>query len=137
MSEPPRTTRFSDRLFEWGRRADAYFLWNESRARHMHTIKVIEVDPSGARSDKSSANPSVDWSMLPAAILPACRRGQSVLPAAIQPACRRGPSVLPAAILPAPPLHPSPCTKSFQLFYQQAEEDRSSKRPPAYPTKFA
>lgn len=33
------------------RGADAYFLWEESRARHMHTIKVIVVEPpaSGER----------------------------------------------------------------------------------------
>jgi WS/DGAT/MGAT family acyltransferase len=26
--------------------ADAYFLWEESRARHMHTLKIVVVDPS-------------------------------------------------------------------------------------------
>ena len=30
------------------RGADAYFLWEESRARHMHTLKIIVVDPSTA-----------------------------------------------------------------------------------------
>jgi diacylglycerol O-acyltransferase len=30
------------------RGADAYFLWGESRARHMHTIKVVVIDPSTA-----------------------------------------------------------------------------------------
>jgi diacylglycerol O-acyltransferase len=30
------------------RGADAYFLWEESRARHMHTLKVLVVDPSTA-----------------------------------------------------------------------------------------
>jgi len=28
--------------------ADAYFLWEESFARHMHTLKIVVVDPSGA-----------------------------------------------------------------------------------------
>jgi WS/DGAT/MGAT family acyltransferase len=28
--------------------ADAYFLWEESRARHMHTLKIVVVDPSTA-----------------------------------------------------------------------------------------
>ena len=28
--------------------ADAYFLWEESRARHMHTLKIIVIDPSTA-----------------------------------------------------------------------------------------
>jgi diacylglycerol O-acyltransferase len=28
--------------------ADAYFLWQESRARHMHTLKIVVVDPSTA-----------------------------------------------------------------------------------------
>lgn len=35
------------------RGADAYFLWEESRARHMHTVKVIVVDPAGAGEDFS------------------------------------------------------------------------------------
>jgi len=26
--------------------ADAYFLWEESRARHMHTLKIVIIDPS-------------------------------------------------------------------------------------------
>lgn len=29
------------------RGADAYFLWEESRTRHMHTVKVVVVDPAG------------------------------------------------------------------------------------------
>ena len=33
--------------------ADAYFLWEESRARHMHTLKVIVLDPSGAHEELS------------------------------------------------------------------------------------
>ena len=28
------------------RGADAYFLREESRARHMHTLKIVVVDPS-------------------------------------------------------------------------------------------
>jgi WS/DGAT/MGAT family acyltransferase len=28
--------------------ADAYFLWEESRARHMHTLKIVVLDPSTA-----------------------------------------------------------------------------------------
>jgi WS/DGAT/MGAT family acyltransferase len=30
--------------------ADAYFLWEESRARHMHTLKVVVLDPSTANA---------------------------------------------------------------------------------------
>ena len=30
------------------RGADAYFLWEESRARHMHTLKIIVADPTTA-----------------------------------------------------------------------------------------
>jgi WS/DGAT/MGAT family acyltransferase len=30
--------------------SDAYFFWEESRARHMHTLKVIVVDPSSAHA---------------------------------------------------------------------------------------
>lgn len=32
------------------RGTDAYFLWGQSRARHMHTIKVVVVDPSTAHT---------------------------------------------------------------------------------------
>jgi len=35
--------------------ADAYFLWEESRARHMHTLKIIVVDPSMAHEPLSFA----------------------------------------------------------------------------------
>jgi WS/DGAT/MGAT family acyltransferase len=35
------------------RGADAYFLWEESRARHMHTLKVLVVDPSAAHEKVS------------------------------------------------------------------------------------
>jgi WS/DGAT/MGAT family acyltransferase len=35
------------------RGADAYFLWEESRARHMHTLKVVVVDPSAAHEQVS------------------------------------------------------------------------------------
>ncbi len=37
------------------RGADAYFLWEESRARHMHTLKIIVVDPSTAHDPLSFA----------------------------------------------------------------------------------
>jgi len=33
--------------------ADAYFLWEESLARHMHTLKIIVMDPSGAHEKVS------------------------------------------------------------------------------------
>lgn len=33
------------------RGADAYFLWEESRARHMHTLKILVVDPSTAHHE--------------------------------------------------------------------------------------
>ena len=33
--------------------ADAYFLWEESRARHMHTLKIVVVDPSTAHQKVS------------------------------------------------------------------------------------
>lgn len=32
------------------RGADAYFLWEESRSHHMHTLKIVVVDPSGAHA---------------------------------------------------------------------------------------
>jgi diacylglycerol O-acyltransferase / wax synthase len=35
------------------RGADAYFLWEESRARHMHTLKIVVVDPSTAHEKLS------------------------------------------------------------------------------------
>lgn len=35
------------------RGADAYFLWEESRARHMHTLKILVVDPSTAHHEVS------------------------------------------------------------------------------------
>lgn len=37
------------------RGADAYFLWEESRARHMHTLKIIVVDPSTAHAKPTFA----------------------------------------------------------------------------------
>ena len=37
------------------RGADAYFLWEESRARHMHTLKIIVVDPSTAHENATFA----------------------------------------------------------------------------------
>jgi WS/DGAT/MGAT family acyltransferase len=33
--------------------ADAYFLWAESRARHMHTLKIVVMDPSTAHEKVS------------------------------------------------------------------------------------
>jgi len=64
------------------RGADAYFLWGESRARHMHTVKVVVVDPSTAH--------------VPLTFERVCAGAPSAM--ALQPAFRRRPLRTPLGV---------------------------------------
>ncbi len=55
------------------RGADAYFLWEESRTRHMHTMKIVVVDPSTAKGDLTFARVRSDAAAVMAR-MPAFRR---------------------------------------------------------------